>query len=44
VTRRFFAPEHGWVLWQGLLMAMLYAAISTWLGLALGRWMRKIQR
>jgi hypothetical protein len=44
VTRHFVAPEYGWVLWQGLLMAMLYAAIGTWLGLALGRWMRKIQR
>ena len=32
------------VLWKGLAMAMVYAAISTWLGLALGRWMRKIQR
>jgi hypothetical protein len=44
VTRHFLAPEHGLILWKGLLLAMLYAAISTWLGLALGRWMRKIQR
>jgi hypothetical protein len=44
VTRHFFEPEHGLLLWKGLLFAMLYAAISTWLGLALGRWMRKIQR
>jgi hypothetical protein len=43
-TRQFWEPEHGLVLWKGLLFAMLYAAISTWLGLALGRWMRKIQR
>jgi hypothetical protein len=42
--REFFRPEHGLVLWQGLAMAMLYAALSTWIGLALGRWMRKIQR
>lgn len=44
ITRHFVRPEYGRVLWEGLLMAMLYAAISTWLGLALGRWMRKIQR
>jgi hypothetical protein len=44
VTRNFFQPEHGLILWKGLIMAALYAAISTWLGLALGRWMRKIQR
>ena len=44
VTRQFLQPEYGLVLWRGLLMAMLYAAIVTWLGLALGRWMKKIQR
>ena len=44
VTRQFWKPEHGLILWKGLIMAMVYAAISTWLGLALGRWMRKIQR
>ena len=44
VLRQFADPEHGLVLWEGLLLAMLYAAISTWLGLGLGRWMRKIQR
>jgi hypothetical protein len=42
--REFFRPEHGLVLWQGLAMAMLFAALSTWIGLALGKWMRKIQR
>jgi hypothetical protein len=42
--REFFRPEQGFVLWQGLAMAMLYAALSTWIGLALGRWMRTIQR
>jgi hypothetical protein len=42
--REFFRPEHGLVLWQGLAMAMLYSALSVWIGLALGRWMRKIQR
>jgi hypothetical protein len=42
--RRFIHPEHGLVLWQGLGMAMLYAAISVWLGLMLGDWMRKIRR
>jgi hypothetical protein len=44
VTRQFFHPEQGLVLWTGLAEAMLYAAIVTWLGLALGRWMKKIQR
>ncbi|HEY3455390.1 MAG TPA: hypothetical protein VGK64_12370 [Bryobacteraceae bacterium] len=42
--REFFRPEHGLVLWQGLAMAMLYSVLSVWIGLALGRWMRKIQR
>jgi len=42
--REFFRPEHGLVLWEGLAMAMLFAALSVWIGLALGRWMRKIQR
>jgi hypothetical protein len=44
VTRHFVNPEHGLVLWRGLAMASLYAAISVWLGLLLGEWMRKIQR
>ena len=44
VTRHFVNPQHGLVLWQGLGMAMLYSAISAWLGLLLGDWMRKIQR
>lgn len=44
VLRHFVNPEHGWVLWSGLCMAMVYSAISVWLGLMLGDWMRKIQR
>jgi hypothetical protein len=44
VTRHFVNPQHGWTLWSGLCMAMLYSAISVWLGLLLGDWMRKIQR
>jgi hypothetical protein len=43
-SRHFIRPEHGLVLWRGLGMAMLYAAISVWLGLMLGDWMRKIKR
>ena len=43
-TRQFLNPEQGFVLWKGLVLAMLYAALSTWLGLALGKWMRKVQR
>jgi hypothetical protein len=42
--RRFFRPDSGMVLWLGLLRACLYASISTWLGLLLGRWMRGVQR
>jgi hypothetical protein len=44
VTRHFLNAQHGWALWSGLSMAMLYAAISAWLGLMLGDWMRKIHR
>ena len=42
--RRFAAPEHGLALTLGLARAGLYAAISTWLGLSFGRWMRTVQR
>lgn len=44
VARHFANPQHGVVLWQGLALAMIYSAISAWLGLMLGDWMRKIQR
>ncbi len=44
VTRRFLAPQHGTALWTGLGEAMIYAAVSVWLGLLLGDWMRKVQR
>ena len=42
--RHFVNAQHGAVLRSGLGMAMVYAAISVWLGLMLGDWMRKIQR
>ncbi len=42
--RRWFRPDHGWPLAFGLIRASLYAAISTWIGLGFGRWMRKVQR
>jgi hypothetical protein len=42
--RQFANPDHGLALWKGLSLAMLYATVSTGLGLALGRWMKKIQR
>ena len=42
--RRWFHPDSGLPLLFGLLRATLYAAISTWIGLAFGRWMRKVQR
>ncbi len=44
VMRHFVNPQHGLALWSGLGMAMVYSAISAWLGLMLGDWMRKIQR
>lgn len=42
--REFFKPDSGWTLWFGLLRSSVYAAISTWIGLAFGRWMRGVQR
>jgi hypothetical protein len=42
--RIFLDPEHGLVLAFGLARAALYAAISTWIGLAFGRWMRGVER
>jgi hypothetical protein len=37
-------PESGWTLGGGLLLAILFASLSTWIGIAMGRWMRAIQR
>jgi hypothetical protein len=42
--RQWFFPDHGLALYAGLLRATVYAAISTWLGLLFGRWMRGVQR
>ncbi len=42
--RRWFHPDSGLPLALGLLRATVYAAISAWIGLAFGRWMRKVQR
>jgi hypothetical protein len=42
--RQFFQPDSGAALWGGLLRASLYAAISTWIGLVFGRWMRTLKR
>jgi hypothetical protein len=42
--RLFWQPEHGWQLWSGLGLAIVFAALSTWLGIWVGRWMRGIQR
>ena len=44
VTRQFLHPEHGALSLARPRQAMLYASIITWLGLALGGWMKKIQR
>jgi hypothetical protein len=42
--RQWFHPDHGLVLYTGLLKAAVYASISAWLGLLFGRWMRSVQR
>jgi hypothetical protein len=42
--RQFVNPEYGATLWGGLALAMLFAFLSTWLGIKLGRWMRDLQR
>jgi hypothetical protein len=42
--RHFYSPDHGAVLYLGLLRAAIYASISAWLGLLFGRWMRGVQR
>ncbi len=42
--RRWFHPDSGLPLALGGLRAVVYGAISTWIGLAFGRWMRKVQR
>jgi hypothetical protein len=42
--RQFINPDGGMTLWLGLARATLYASISTWVGLAFGRWMRGVQR
>jgi hypothetical protein len=44
VMRRFVEPESGGALWSGLALAMLFAFLSAWLGIRMGRWMRGIQR
>ena len=42
--RRWYHPDWGMPLTLGLLRAAVYAAISSWIGLGFGRWMRKVQR
>jgi hypothetical protein len=44
LLRRFFHADHGLTLAFGLLRASVYAAISTWIGISCGRWMRAVQR
>jgi len=44
VTRHFVRLGQGALPFKGLRLAMVCAAVCTWLGLALGDWMRKIQR
>lgn len=40
----FVRPDGGITLFLGLARASVYAAISTWIGLRFGGWMRKVQR
>ncbi|MES2807724.1 MAG: hypothetical protein V4619_03820 [Bacteroidota bacterium] len=45
--RYSFHPEnvaHGLALWVGLAYAILFAFLSSWLGLTWGRWMRSVKR
>jgi hypothetical protein len=44
VRRIFVNPEHGAALLAGLALATLYASLSTWIGIAVGRWLRTVQR
>lgn len=44
VTRHFIHVGHGGVQLKGFGLALLCAVVFTWLGLALGGWMRKVQR
>jgi hypothetical protein len=44
VLRKFVDPQSGAPLIEGLALACLFASLSTWLGIKLGRWMRGIQR
>jgi len=43
-TRRFVYQDQGVQLFSGLALAMLFACLSTWIGIRLGRWMRDLQR
>jgi hypothetical protein len=44
VQRRLIHVAHGAGLIRGLVVATILAAVTTWLGLSVGSWMRKIQR
>jgi hypothetical protein len=42
--RQFWHAQHGVALFRGLGIAALCGAVSTWIGLGFGGWMRKVQR
>ena len=44
VLRQFIRSDQPSMLTKGLGISMIFAAISVWLGLTVGDWMRKIQR
>lgn len=42
--RQFYEPAQGWALGMGLVLAGVYASVSTWVGMRLGSWMHGVQR
>ena len=41
---RFEHVDTGFALWSGLVLATVYASVSTWVGLKFGDWMKGVQR
>ena len=42
--REFIDVAHGLRLWSGMAVAALCAAVSAWVGLVFGNWMKQVQR
>ena len=43
-VHQFSFVQAGWPLFHGLLLAVIYAACASWVGLRMGSWMRSLQR